>query len=107
MGTRGEFLAAGGPEDPERQPSPGLTWLGIPARVSSSLSDSLLLSESSSGFLALPARGRAPLLTGGARCPAFPGVEAALLPGDSLAGAGKALTWGGFTEGFTWNKGME
>ena len=87
---------------------PGLTWWGGSKGAPSSLSDdSSLLSESSSGFLALLARVRAPPLTWGVTSPAFPGVGAAPLPRESLAGAGEVLTWGGFTEGFTWNKRMQ
>lgn len=85
----------------------GLTWLGVPAGAPSSLSDSSLLSETSSGFLALLAGVMAPPLTWGVTHPAFPGVGAALLLGDSLAAAAEALTCGGFTAGFTWNKTME
>lgn len=93
---------------PRASPPLRLTWPGFPAGVSSSLSDSSsLLSESFSDFLALSAGIRAPPLTWGVTFPAFPGAAAALFPGDPLAGAGEALTCGGFTEGFAWNKWME
>lgn len=101
--------AAGGPAGPPRgSPPPGLTWLRVPAGASSSLSDpSSLLSDSSSGFLAFLAGGRAPPLTWGVTSPTFPGAGAAFLAGDSLVETDEALTWAGFTEGFPWNKRME
>lgn len=86
----------------------GLTWWGGSAGAPSSLPDSSsLLSESSSASLALLAGVRAPPLAWGVTSPAFPGAGAAPFPRESLAGAGEALTWGGFTDGFIWNKKMQ
>ena len=80
--------------------------MGLTGASSSLSSDSSLLSETSSGFLALLAGVTAPPLTWGVTTPAFPGVGAALFLGDSLTAAAEALTCSGFTAAFTWNKSM-
>lgn len=74
----------------------GLTWAGAATASSSSLSDSssLLLSESSSGFLAWVAT-----------APDFPGETAAApFLANPLPGAEAVLTWGVFPEGFAWSE---
>lgn len=82
-----------------RQCSLGLTWLSV-AIGSLSLSDSSELSESSSCFLVL----LTVLSWTGGVIAAFPGVEAAFFPEDTVVGAGEALAWVAFTEGFTWTR---
>lgn len=71
-------------------------WLSV-ATGSPSLSDSSVLSESSSCFLVL----LTVLSWTGGVIAAFPGVEAAFFPEDTLVDAGEALVWVAFTEGFT------
>lgn len=64
--------------------SEAFVWLGVLAGAWSSLSDSSsLLSETSSGFLALLAGVRVPPLPWGVPAPAFPGVGGALFLGGS------------------------
>ncbi|KAL0605355.1 UPF0764 protein C16orf89 [Plecturocebus cupreus] len=89
-GAHGRALTLlGDPQDPPRgSPPPGLTWLGVPAGASSSLSDpSSLLSDSSSGFLALLDGGKAPPLTWGL-------AAAGTLPSSSVSETNVVLAEG-------------
>lgn len=78
----------------------GLTWLGIPAGGSSSLSESSSLLSDVSAPALLDGAAGVLSWSRGVTLPNLVGTGA-VFAGDSLARAEEALVWAGFTEGFT------
>lgn len=78
----------------------GLTWLGIPAGGSSSLSESSSLLSDVSAPALLDGAAGVLSWSRGVTLPNLVGTGA-VFAGDSLARAEEALVWAGFTEGLT------